>query len=89
MSQPLEHALPAQSVLTLDEVFQAHQHWRSHKADYSGVGIPDDLWHLFFRLESQGYLGTTLRQMFGLNTQQYLAKQQRIVPTSKWSRLFF
>ena len=62
------------STTSLDEVFKAVQHWRDHKTDYKGVGIPDDIWVKIFQLESQGYTGIQLRRLFGLNSAQYSRK---------------
>ena len=64
----------AVSATSLDEVFKAVQHWRDHKTDYKGVGIPDDIWVKIFQLESQGYTGIQLRRLFGLNSAQYSRK---------------
>ena len=58
--------------ITLDEVFTLIEHWREHKHEYNGTGIPDNIWLKIFELESKGnYKAAKIRRLFGLNTQQY------------------
>lgn len=68
---------------TLDQVFQAITHWRENKNSYDMPGIPDKIWHMIFKLESQGHSGAQLRRMFSLNSSQYKKKQSELNATEQ------
>ena len=68
------------SQITFDEVFKLIEHWRDHKHEYNGTGIPDDIWLKIFELENTGsYKTSQIRRLFGLNTQQYRNKQSQLI----------
>jgi len=65
---------------TLDTVFKAIQHWRTHKAAYPGGSIPDEVWKKIFILAEQDeYSPSNLRQLFRLNSGQYDRKYQALM----------
>lgn len=71
-------AKPASEPATLDSVFKSMRHWRTHKSEYASAGIPDKIWLMVFELERQGYSGSELRRLFGLNTNQFSSKKSAL-----------
>ena len=71
---------PTQAETTFNTVFKSMQHWRNHKSDYHGIGIPDDIWRAIFQLEKIGYTVSELKRSFGLNSQQYHRKKDMLYP---------
>ena len=69
--------------ITLDKVFKAMQHWRSHKSEYPNPGIPTKLWLMIFELENNGYSGKELRRVLSLNSGQYNKKCTELHKTLK------
>ncbi len=66
--------------VTLEPVFKAIQHWRTHKKSYPGGAIPDEVWKKVFILaEQDGYSPSNLRQLFRLNSGQYDRKYQALM----------
>jgi hypothetical protein len=67
---------------TLDKVFKALQYWRSHKDQYEGAGIPDEIWRLIFQLENnKEYSSSELKKLFALNSKQYQIKHSLLCKT--------
>lgn len=64
------------NAVTLDDAFKAFKHWRSHKAEYPSIGIPNDLWVTIFDLEDEGYSSTELKRLFALSSSQYNIKKK-------------
>ena len=66
--------------ITFDDVFKDMEHWRNHKNEYEGSGIPEVIWRKVFELERTGcYTATQLKRMLGLNSQQYRTKQAALI----------
>ncbi len=68
------------TTVTLDTTFNALKHWREHKEEYEGSGIPDKLWKMFFQLEKNGLSGSDIRRVFSINSQQYTKKRAELMP---------
>lgn len=77
MSQQAQ-SIPA--AVTLDTTFAALKHWREHKEEYEGGGIPDKLWKMFFQLENNGMSPSEIRRFFSINSQQYARKRIELMP---------
>jgi len=64
--------------ITLDSVFKDMRHWRKHKNEYPGAGIPDNVWRKLFQLEDNGYAAKELKCLFTLNSRQYDLKRHQL-----------